>query len=127
MLFLYSDNPNVDIVGANLYDRYLKKMWTNVENGNEDSSDLPSCRTIPTSVSLRRQSVRSMESVLVGTGVFCPEKEKNKSEEDDVYHGHRDILHEPELAKPSRFVPDVCHGIQYILKQEKFTTRTDLS
>ena len=99
-------------------------MWTNRENGNEEESDLPSCRTIPASVSLRRQSVKSMQSVLVGTGVFRPEKETTKSEDDDVYYGHRDILHEPELAKPSRFVPDVCHGIKYILEQEKFTART---
>ena len=122
----FSDNPNVDIVGANLYDRYLKKMWSNRENGNsdEESDTLPNCRTIPTNVSLRRQSVRSMESVLVGTGVFNLEKESKKSkEEEEVYHGHRDILHEPELAKPSRFVPDVCHGIQYILEQENFMAK----
>ena len=59
-----------------------------------------------------------MESVLVGTGVFKADKE-NSDSDDDVYHGHRDIVHEPELTKPSRFVPDVCHGIEHILKQEK--------
>ena len=122
----YRDNPNVDIVGANLYDRYLKRAQQNRDNGNacEDnhSDHLPLSRSIPKGVSLCEQTVRSMESLLVGTGVFKPE-EKNSpdSPKDDVYHGHRDIMHEPELAKPSRFVPDVCHGIQHILKQENFS------
>lgn len=124
-LYFIGDNPNVDIVGANLYDRYLKRTWSNRDNGNsdEESDDLPNCRTIPTNVSLRRQSVRSIESVLVGTGVFNLEKEKEKCKDDDVYHGHRDILHEPHLAEPSQFVPDVCHGIQYILEQENFMAK----
>lgn len=102
-MFFNRDNPNVDIVGANLYDRYLKKAWSNRDNGNSDSDtdDLPVSRSIPRHASLTEQTVRSMESVLVGTGVFNPNEEKSDSEE-DVYHGHRDIDNEPELAKPSR-------------------------
>lgn len=84
-----------------------------------DSDHLPVCRSIPKGVNLYQQTVRSMESLLVGTGVFKPDTQT--SSKDEVYHGHRDIMHEPELAKPSRFVPDVCHGIEHILKQENFT------
>ena len=115
----------MDIVGANLYDRFLKKVWTNRDNGNEDGvCDLPHSRSIPANMSLRRQSVKSIESVLVGTGVYNLEKEKQKSStEEDVYHGHRDIVHEPELAKPSRFVHDVYYGIKHILEQEKFSPK----
>lgn len=124
----FSDNPNVDIVGANLYDRFLKKVWTNRENGNEDGiCDLPHSRSIPASISRRRQSVKSMESVLVGTGVYNVERESQKTDEEEVYHGHRDILHEPELAKPSRFVSDVCYGIKYILEQESFLNKGIMS
>ena len=104
-LYFVGDNPNVDIVGANLYDRYLTRAWLNKDNGNSDSDPectLPLSRSIPSNVKLNEQTVRSMESVLVGTGVFNPNKETGH-EEDDVYHGHRDILHEPELAKPSRY------------------------
>ncbi|XP_045164751.1 haloacid dehalogenase-like hydrolase domain-containing 5 [Mercenaria mercenaria] len=124
-LYFVGDNPNVDIVGANLYDRYLKKAWQNRENGNmdedSDSDHLPVSRSIPKGVNLYEQTVRSMESLLVGTGVFKPEETTaGSSPSDDVYHGHRDILNEPELTKPSRFVPDVFHGIQHILKQENF-------
>jgi HAD superfamily hydrolase (TIGR01456 family) len=122
-LYFVGDNPNVDIVGANLYDRYLKKMWLNKDNGNADDTGhhLPGSRSIPSNLSLFEQTVRSMESVLVGTGVYNPNKETSDEDEDDVYHGHRDILHEPELTKPSRFVPDVLHGIEHILKQECFS------
>jgi len=126
-LYFVGDNPNVDIVGANLYDRYLKRVWLNKDNGNaEDASDhLPVSRRISVSgnMCLSEQSVRSMESVLVGTGVYNPDKESSDSD-DDVYHGHRDIMHEPELAKPGRFVQDVCHGIEHILKKEQFVVRT---
>lgn len=125
MIFYSRDNPNVDIVGANLYDRYLKRSWQNRDNGNMDESShndtLPVSRSIPKGVNLYEQTVRSMESLLVGTGVFKPEETSTgSSPSDDVYHGHRDIMNEPELAKPSRFVPDVYHGIQHILKQENF-------
>ncbi|XP_052780881.1 haloacid dehalogenase-like hydrolase domain-containing 5 isoform X2 [Mya arenaria] len=122
-LYFVGDNPNVDIVGANLYNRYLQRTISNQENGNtqdETSHNLPTCRSIPRSISMCAQTVRSIESVLVGTGVFDPNKKTGNDDADDVYHGHRDIMHEPELAKPSQFVPDVCHGIMHILKQEKF-------
>lgn len=124
-LYFVGDNPNVDIVGANLYDRYLKRAQQNRDNGNmceDDHSDhLPISRSIPKGVNLYQQTVRSMESLLVGTGVYKHEETNAPgSPSDDVYHGHRDIMHEPELAKPSRFVPDVCHGIEHILRQENF-------
>ena len=118
VLFVFRDNPNTDIIGANLYDRYLKKMWNNKDTGSDEETELPQSRVIPKDTHLRRQSVRSVESVLVGTGVYSPESEENK--DDEVYHGHRDIVFEPELAKPSIFVPDVYHGIQHILEHEGF-------
>ena len=76
----------------------------NRDNGNVDSGTdgLPVSRSIPRHASLTEQTVRSMESLLVGTGVFNPDEEKSDSD-DDVYHGHRDIHNEPELAKPSRY------------------------
>lgn len=66
-----------------------------------------------------------MESLLVGTGVYNPEKESETTiPEDKVYHGHRDIAHEPELATPTRYVEDVDQGISYILEKEHFTITT---
>lgn len=65
-----------------------------------------------------------MESLLVGTGVYDPTKEVGTSIQDQVYHGHRDIANEPELAKPTKFVGDVDQGIRYILEKENFTIKT---
>ena len=119
-LYFVGDNPNVDIVGANLYDRYLTRAWLNKDNGNfvsDPECTLPLSRSIPSNVILNEQTVRSMESVLVGTGVFNPNKETGH-EEDDVYHGHRDILHEPQLAKPSRYgflSPKTTHTHTYTI------------
>jgi len=125
-LYFVGDNPNVDVYGANLYDRYLKRQQqTENNNGNDvttDSVDLPLSRSIPKSASLMTQTVKSMESLLVGTGVF-KQSETTETEvagSPPTYHGHRDIEHEPELSKPSKFVPDVCLAVRHILDKERF-------
>ena len=117
----------MDVYGANLYDRYLKRVWqSDDKNGNDVevdcSGELPTSRSIPKTANLFEQTVKSMESLLVGTGVY-KHSETNGTEESSkpsTYHGHRDIEHEPELSKPSKFVPDVCHAIRHILDQEQF-------
>ncbi|XP_063443509.1 haloacid dehalogenase-like hydrolase domain-containing 5 [Mytilus trossulus] len=127
-LYFVGDNPNVDIVGCNLYERFLKDSWINRRNGNRNNSinrTLPRSRSIPCDAALYEQTVTSMESLLVGTGVYNPEKESETTlPEDKVYHGHRDIAHEPELATPTRYVEDVDQGISYILEKEHFTITT---
>ena len=99
---IFRDNANVDIVGANLYNRYLQKVWENRDNGNpiDDVNDeLPACRRIPANTGLIEQTVRSMESILVGTGVY--KHDEQTRERCHVYHGHRDFVEEPALSTPS--------------------------
>ncbi|XP_052250337.1 haloacid dehalogenase-like hydrolase domain-containing 5 isoform X2 [Dreissena polymorpha] len=122
-LYFVGDNPDTDVLGANLYDRYLQRNWANEDNGNTEGStdhDLPECRTIPKDAKLYKHTCRKMESLLVGTGVYKPDQQTGRADSVDVYHGHRDIVNEPELTKPTRFVPDVFHGMQHILKHENF-------
>lgn len=117
----------MDIVGCNLYERFLRDSWINRRNGNRNnslSSSLPRSRSIPCEDILYEQTVTHMESLLVGTGVYDPTKEVGTSIQDQVYHGHRDIANEPELAKPTKFVGDVDQGIRYILEKENFTIKT---
>lgn len=119
VLFIhYSDNPQVDIVGANLYDRFLKESYRN-RNQRIPPRRVPRSRSIPSEDGLFEQTVTQMESLLVGTGVY--KHDTDSQNENSVYHGHRDIEHEPHLAKPSRFVPDVLHGIQHIFEAERFS------
>lgn len=119
----------MDIVGANLYDRYIKQNALNAENGNDSSSDdgsttssdsRPSSRLIPRNADLDTQTVSQCLSMLVGTGVYKHGTEVNKRGPDGqyVYHGHRDIAHEPELTQPHKYVHDVFMGIEYILERE---------
>jgi len=137
-LYFFGDNPHVDIVGANLYDRYIKQNALNSQNGNAvdstessgNSSDdttstppspsLPISRVIPTGVELNDQTVEHCLSMLVGTGVYKHGTEVNKKGPDGkvVYHGHRDIAHEPHLTNPHKYVHDVDQGIEYILERE---------
>ncbi|XP_005104991.1 haloacid dehalogenase-like hydrolase domain-containing 5 [Aplysia californica] len=122
-LYFFGDNPSVDIVGANLYDRYIKQKDT---NGN--AFDLPVSRLIPENEDLHEQTVESCHSMLVGTGVYKHKPESDSinggsetstdSSKGDVYHGHRDIAHEPELSKPHQYVHDVHEGIEYIFRKE---------
>lgn len=117
-LYFFGDNPHVDIVGANLYDRYIKR-----KDSNANSVDLPASRLIPTSEEMSKQTAEECLSLLVGTGVYkyVPEETTascSESTKTDVYHGHRDVAHEPELTKPYKFVPDVNEGIRYIFRKE---------
>ena len=115
--FVHSDNPSVDIVGANLYDRYIKK-----KDNNANIFDLPMSRVIPVSEKLHEQTVEDCHSLLVGTGVYRYDSERISEDcresTNGTYHGHRDIKHEPELTRPHRFVRDVSEGIDYIFCKE---------
>lgn len=117
----------MDIVGCNLYERFLRDAWINRRNGNRNNSigsSLPRSRLIPCESILFEQTVTQMESLLVGTGVYNPDKDQEIPIEDQVYHGHRDIANEPELAKPTKFVGDVDQGIRYILEKENFSIKS---
>ncbi|XP_070192263.1 haloacid dehalogenase-like hydrolase domain-containing 5 isoform X1 [Littorina saxatilis] len=137
-LYFFGDNPHVDIVGANLYDRYIKQNALNLQNGNttstgdsadedacsvssvDSASSLPSSRIIPENAELHDQTVEHCLSMLVGTGVYKYGTEMNKKGPDGkyVYHGHRDIAHEPELTNPHKYVHCVDKGIDYIFERE---------
>ncbi|KAJ8301677.1 hypothetical protein KUTeg_020664, partial [Tegillarca granosa] len=121
-LYFIGDNPQVDIVGANLYDRLLRQSAGNVNSRIR----LPRSRSIPSESSLYEQTVTKMESLLVETGVYKPDSKKySKAGSDEaVYHGHRDIEHEPSLTEPSKYVPDVLGAIKHIFQQENFCSNT---
>ena len=116
-LIVSSDNPSVDIVGANLYDRYIKQR-----DSNGNSCDIPLSRLIPHSDDLYKQTVENCHSMLVGTGVYkhLPEDQQKTSptSKTGIYHGHRDVAHEEDLTKPHKYFEDVHEGIEYILKRE---------
>ncbi|CAL1531710.1 unnamed protein product [Lymnaea stagnalis] len=109
-----SDNPNVDIVGANLYNRYIKRQQTNTRSVN-----MPASRLFPVTDELEKQTVDHIHGILVGTGVYrYRPAEEITTETIQVDHGHRDFDNEPELSRPHQFVPDVNDGIDFIFGKE---------
>ena len=80
-----SDAPEVDIVGTNLYQRYVDRMLA-TRNQIDNSSDqadqgtgkdadgqdagLPSCRNVPPAAEFHRQTVNTVVPILVRTGVY---------------------------------------------------------
>lgn len=105
-------------MGSNLYDRYIKH-----KDANANAVDLPASRLIPETEGLSEQTVENCHSMLVGTGVYKHKPEENvtvssENKKNEVYLGHRDIAHEPELTRPHKFVLDVNEGIEYIFRKE---------
>lgn len=84
-MYLIGDTPEVDIVGTNLYQRYVDRMLA-TRNQIDNSSDqadqgtgkdadgqdagLPSCRNVPPAAEFHRQTVNTVVPILVRTGVY---------------------------------------------------------
>jgi HAD superfamily hydrolase (TIGR01456 family) len=134
-MYLIGDTPEVDIVGSNLYQRYVDRLHTRNSGDNNSSdesdkenklalidSDLPESRNIPDGTSLSKQTVDKVISILVCTGVYKPgimPEPGSEEEEEKHYHGHRDFPKINELYKPTKLVANVDEAIDYILQHEK--------
>jgi hypothetical protein len=90
-----SDNPDVDIVGANMYNRYLQQDIT--------------CRTSLSGYGLIRDtkylSARTCESILVCTGVYDPSKQTTAETE--------------AWKTPTSIQADVFEAVKYVLAKEQ--------
>ena len=123
------DTPEVDIVGTNLYQRYvnrLRQRRNNIEPADENSKvsenydpEIPECRNVPLGATFSEQTVERVESILVCTGVYKPGVEPDKEGDEKNYHGHRDFPRITELYKPTKLVQDVYDAIEYILEKEE--------
>ena len=145
-----SDTPDADIVGANLYQRFIERLHrrrneqtttsasmtsqadTRDVNSNdviestkrdvEYDSEIPLCRNIPSGTELKPQTVQSMQSVLVCTGVYQPGASFSREGGEKNYHGHRDFAFNPALYKPTTTRASVYEAVEYILQQEGVQT-----
>lgn len=58
----------------------------------------------------------------VCTGVYNPRfplpSDQNSSIMETVFHGHRDLVPEPDLMEPSHMVEDVEAAVDLLLQQE---------
>ncbi|XP_064632443.1 haloacid dehalogenase-like hydrolase domain-containing 5 isoform X2 [Lineus longissimus] len=133
-LYFIGDNAEVDIVGANLYDQYMQRQRRRSFQMFEEMGGMiditrlrneiaiSKCRAVPSEAIFSTQTVRKIDGILVGTGVFDPEKEEKLSEKQrSTYRGHRDFDTNAysELRKPTIYVDDVCEALKYIIGQER--------
>ena len=129
----HSDTPDSDIVGGNLYQRYVdrrQRYRNNNDGGGSDVNDnvkhnelydheLPESRNIPVCAELSTQTVTEVETILVCTGVYKPGMTVAREDDGEKhYHGHRDFEHNPELYKPTKVCLDACEAVEYILEKE---------
>ncbi len=127
MLF-FSDTPEVDVVGTNLYQRYLNRLHARRNNQSETTGDckdvervdpeLPESRNIPPGAVLRKSTVGECFSVLVCTGVHRPGQQLGEDAAEKHYKGHRDFPANPSLQKPKKLCTDVEEALQFILDRE---------
>ena len=115
---LNRDNVEADILGANLYRRYLSGV------------SVPEPRRFPSDI-LLPQTVVHVESILVSTGVHSSNVISVKSQDQEYVannsqsscqsHCHRDFADvTPELFTPTVLVTNVKSAVQYILQRQKY-------
>jgi hypothetical protein len=92
--FFSRDNPEVDIVGANLYNALLQKA-------KSSSDSFTNCGLL---AHPRLLSAKSCESILVCTGVYDPNKHKINTKQ--------------PWAVPTTIQLDVAEAIIYVLTKE---------
>lgn len=60
------------------------------------------------------------------TGVYNPRsplpRDQSSSVTEAVFHGHRDLVLEPDLVEPSHIVEDVEAAVDLLLQQESSVT-----
>jgi hypothetical protein len=128
-LFIKSDRdtPEVDIAGANLYQRFVERL-RNGDLETPEFASIPSSRTIPASSGgsgvqhrtiFDRQTVEKVVPILVCTGVYRPPTSAD-DERVHLFHGHRDFRSDDfaDLCKPEVECADVLHAVDYILTAE---------
>jgi len=129
-MYLIGDTPEVDIVGANLYQRYIDRLHKRRNNIDDEETqknpelidpELPQSRNIPPGTDFLPQTVTECQGVLVETGVYKPGQSPEKGSTEKNYRGHRDFPYINELYKPAVIVDDVLKAIEYILDREQIS------
>ena len=93
-VYFVGDNPEVDIVGANMYNHVLKEE-TNLKTSISGYSLLSDSKLL---------SATACESILVCTGVYDPKKQK--------------IDEKNPLKLPTAITADVFEAVKYVLVRE---------
>ncbi|XP_076603440.1 haloacid dehalogenase-like hydrolase domain-containing 5, partial [Chaetodon auriga] len=125
-IYAVGDNLMTDIYGANLYNRYLAQqqhaamttttMLVAQGTGSQVTMVAPEEELVSAAARCR--------SILVCTGVYNPHAllPSDQNSMVTVFHGHRDLVLEPDLVEPSHVVEDVEAAVDLLLQQESAVT-----
>jgi len=126
-MYFIGDNPMSDIVGSNLYQRHLDRMKYRrrrisvfQQSSDMRDTDLPLSRDIPPGTKFLPQTIDTIESILVCTGVY--QKGDDPEGDGKFHHGHRDFPKNTELHIPTFICDDTNSAIDYILLNEDIIT-----
>lgn len=115
-LFFFRDNLDTDIYGANLCHEYLKVFHKT--RGNNGEKQLNSCHQSKQNGINWLPEVKSIESILVQTGVSQQDDSK-PSNADGARFLHRDTVYHPHLRRANHVVENIAEAVELILKQEQ--------
>ncbi|CDS40148.1 cat eye syndrome critical region protein 5 [Echinococcus multilocularis] len=126
-IYFFGDNPEVDILGANLYNMYLRR-YRRLSGGRDVSAPeqsqlhmkaaVASSRTVPADATFLPQTCRGVEAILVQTGVYKPgDRQAIRSK---PLHCHRDFMGAVDLILPTFEAANVLEGIKLLLVEESF-------
>ncbi|CAF3671641.1 unnamed protein product [Rotaria sordida] len=134
-LYAVGDNPDTDIYGANVYNRYLQtrslsrlnqvvsQTTTTTLTGNIkniiDKNFWTNLNIVELVVNDAEHyyAAESLESILVCTGVYNRDIHDETS---DKNHGHRDMIIDAELRKPKHICEHVLDAVKLIFNIEQF-------
>ncbi|KAL5014214.1 hypothetical protein ScPMuIL_008484 [Solemya velum] len=140
-IYCIGDNPETDIYGANLYNRYLQKKviqrkkreallvrhaqraYATATNEEVESDmeyeldDFPSGKDDD----IEENLAKSCQSIIVCTGVYSLDRNYvtfagNRTSA----HNHRDFVLDPELKKPKYLVKDILDAVKLVFEKESF-------
>nr|XP_057910640.1 haloacid dehalogenase-like hydrolase domain-containing 5 isoform X1 [Doryrhamphus excisus] len=122
-IYAIGDNVMTDVYGANHYHRYLAQQHTAMT---------PPARMIAQRAGLQLKMAVEEElpsaaaqcrSILVCTGVYSPAPDKESCRfSQPVFHAHRDMVVEAELAEPNYVVEDVEAAVDLVLQLQSSAT-----
>lgn len=134
-IYAIGDNPDTDVFGANVYNRYLQtrtlsklkqvvskttavSLTTPMTNENHSNAwGYSSAVELVANDAQQYYSAESIQSILVCTGVYNQEA---YDETTSVNHGHRDMIIDPELKKPKHTVEHVLDAVKLVYELEQF-------
>nr|XP_046241137.1 haloacid dehalogenase-like hydrolase domain-containing 5 [Scatophagus argus] len=122
-IYTIGDNLMTDIYGANLYNRYLAQQHAAMTTTTKlVAQGMGSHLTMVVPEEEMVSAAAQCRSILVCTGVYDPRSPLPSNQSgaitETVFHGHRDLVLEPDLVEPSHLVEDVDAAVDLLLRQE---------